>query len=257
VRTLAAALALCLATGAAAQDAPAEAVVAGLSQDRIDITANFDGSDILIYGAIKREEPIPPGKPLDIIITVEGPGDEQQVRRKARRFGLWVNADAVTIDRAPSFYAIATTGPFSRIISNTEDLRHAISIPRAIRSVGAPQTVKDAQTFTDALIRLRERRGFYSLKEGAVRLSQQTLFRTDVDLPANLIEGNYKTRIFLLRDRRIVSAYEQEIFVRKVGLERWLFRLSQDQPAIYGVLALALAAVAGWGASEAFRLLRR
>lgn len=234
-----------------------EAVVAGLSQDRIAITANFDGSDILIYGAVKRETPIPAGRPLDVIITVEGPGLQQVVRRKTRLFGVWINTDAVTVDIAPSFYAVATTGPFGDIISDTEDLRQSISIPRAIRSVGAPQTIKDSPAFTEALIRLREAEGLYSLHEGAVRVAEQTLFRTDVDLPANLVEGNYDVRIFLLRDRAVVGSLTQTIFVRKVGLERWLFRLSQDEPALYGALALVLAAAAGWAASAGFQLIRR
>ncbi|MCY1126195.1 TIGR02186 family protein [Frigidibacter sp. RF13] len=233
-----------------------EDVVAGLSQDRIDITANFDGSDILIYGAVKRDAPVPPGA-LDVIITLEGPGEAEVVRRKARVLGLWINTDKVVIDRAPSFYAVATTGAFSEIISDTEDLRHAISIPRAIRSVGAPQTIQDSQTFTEALIRIREARHLYSLDQYAVRLTDQTLFRADFDLPANLVEGNYKTRIFLLRDKRVVNLYEKTIFVRKVGLERWLFNLSRQQPAAYGLLALVIAALAGWGASAGFRLLRR
>ena len=252
LRSLALMVCLTLANSGAAQ----EAVVAGLSQDRIDITADFDGSDILIYGAVKREIPVPPG-PLDVIVTVEGPGQPESVRRKSRIFGVWLNTDVVTIDQAPSFYAVATTGPFSDIVSDTEDLRNSISIPRAIRSVGAPQTVQNAQAFSDALIRLRLARGLYSMNESAVRLTDQTLFRTDIDLPANLVEGNYKTRIFLLRDKRVVSLYEKTIFVRKVGLERWLFRLAHQQPAAYGILALVIAAVAGWAASAIFRLVRR
>lgn len=233
-----------------------EGVVAGLSQDRIDITADFDGSDILIYGAVKRETQIPIGA-LDVIVTVEGPSEPEYVRRKSRVAGVWLNTDVVTIDLAPSYYAVATTGPFTDIVSDTEDLRHSISIPRAIRSVGAPQTVENSQEFTDALIRLRTAGGLYALKEGSVRLTEQTLFRTDIDLPANLVEGNYTTRIFLVRDRKVVSLYEKTIFVRKVGLERWLFRLAHEQPAAYGILALVIAAAAGWGASAAFRLIRR
>lgn len=233
-----------------------EDVVAGLSQDRIDITADFDGSDILIYGAVKRETPLPTGA-LDVIVTVEGPSAPENVRRKSRIGGVWLNTDVVTIDLAPSFYAVATTGPFTEIVSDTEDLRHSISIPRAIRSVGAPPTVENSQEFTDALIRLRTARSLYALNEGSVRLTEQTLFRTDIDLPANLVEGNYKTRIFLLRDKKVVSLYEKTIFVRKVGLERWLFRLAHQQPAVYGILALVIAAAAGWAASEAFRLIRR
>lgn len=232
-----------------------ESVVAGLSQDRIDITANFDGSDLIIYGAVKRETPVPQGA-LDVIITVEGPGEPERVRRKSRVLGIWINTDVVVIDMAPSFYAVATTGPFSEVVSDTDDLRNSISIPRAIRSVGAPQTVDKSQDFTDALIRLRSAQGFYRMSEGAVRLTEQTLFRTDVDLPANLVEGNYKTRIFLLRDKKVVNLYEKTIFVRKVGLERWLFRLAHQQPALYGLLALAIAAFAGWAASAGFRLLR-
>jgi uncharacterized protein (TIGR02186 family) len=247
-------LTLFLLTGAAEAQ---EEIIAGLSEHRVEITANFDGSDILIYGAVKREQPIPDGPPLEVIVTVEGPLQEQTVRRKSRVFGLWINTDAVVVDAAPSFYAVATTGPWNEIISDTEDLRHSISIPRAIRSVGAPQTIMDAPTFTDALVRIREAKGLYKLREYGVWLTQQTLFRTDVDLPANLIEGNYKTRIFLLRGRAVVGLHEQTIFVRKVGLERWLFRLSRELPAAYGVLALALAAFAGWAASAAFRLARR
>ena len=35
-----------------------EELVLGLSQDRVRITTNFDGSDLLIFGAVKREAPI-------------------------------------------------------------------------------------------------------------------------------------------------------------------------------------------------------
>ncbi len=244
---------LLMATPLAAE----EDVVAGLSQDRIEITANFGGSDIIIYGAVKREDAIPSDSHLDVIVTVEGPHEPELVRRKERVFGLWINRDQVLVDEAPSFYAVATTGVFTRIISDTADLRYSVSIPRAIRSVGAPASIADSESFTEALIRLRQGKGLYSLNEGGVRLTEQTLFRADFDLPANLVEGNYKTRIFLLRDRKVVSLYEKTIFVRKVGLERWLFRLSREAPAAYGLLALVLAAAAGWGASTAFRLLRR
>ena len=75
-------------------------------------------------------------------------------------------------------------------------------------------------------------------------------------MPANLTEGDYATRIFLTRGGKVVSQYETSIDVRKVGLERWLFNLSRQQPLIYGLLSLTIAIAAGWGASAAFRLMR-
>lgn len=234
----------------------AEEVVLGLSKDKVAITTSFDGSEILIFGAVKRERPIPDDGPLQVVITVAGPSQPLTVRRKARWFGIWVNTDAVEVDRAPSFYAVATTAPLSEVLSNTEDLRQKISIDRAIRSVGAPDTIDDAASFTEAVIRIRRNSDLYQQLEGQVVLDQETLFRTAIKLPANLTEGDYATRIFLTRNGQVVSQYETSIDVRKVGLERWLFGLSREQPFLYGLMSLAIAIAAGWGASAAFRLLR-
>jgi len=246
------ALLLCLA----ALPLRAEEVVLGLSKDRVAITATFEGSDILIFGAVKREAPIAE-VPLDVVITVAGPSRPVTVRRKERRFGIWVNTDMVDLDAAPTFYAVATSGPLDEVLTNTEDLRHRVSIPRAIRSVGAASMAEDVESFTDALVRIRERKDAYQLLENAVALDEQTLFRTAISLPANLTEGAYRTRIFLTREGRVVSQFETVIDVRKVGLERWLYTLSRQQPLLYGLMSLAIAIAAGWGASAAFRVLRR
>ncbi|MFV0515160.1 MAG: TIGR02186 family protein [Jhaorihella sp.] len=235
--------------------AAAEEVVLGLSRDTVSITTSFDGSDILIFGAVKREEPIRE-QPLEVVITVEGPSHPVVVRRKERRLGIWVNTDSVEVDAAPSFYAVATTGPMQQVMTQTENQRHNVTIDRAIRSVGAPMNIANSQDFTDAVIRIRKRAGLYQMLEGQVSLDQQTLFRTAIDLPANLTEGSYLTRIFLTRGGSVVSSYETEIDVRKVGLERFLFTLSREQPMLYGIMALAIAIAAGWGASTAFRMMR-
>ena len=240
---------------ALAMPAVAEEVVAGLSQNRVAITANFDGSEIIVYGAVRREAPVPDG-PLDIIVTVQGPSTPVTVRRKERVAGIWVNREAVEIDLAPGFYAVATTAPLAEVLSETENLRHRITIPRAIRAVGVAGSAEDAPAFTEALMRLRSAEGAYQLAEGAVEVAQETLFRTDVVLPANLSEGAFRVRIFLLRGGAVIDWHETVIEVRKEGLERFLHRLAFEQPLIYGILALVLAIAAGWGASALFRFIR-
>lgn len=240
----------------AALPAGAEEVVAGLSQTRVAITTNFSGSEILIFGAVKREAPMPEGAPLHVAVTVAGPSAPVTVRRKDRRFGLWINTDAVRIDAAPSFYAVATTGPMGTVLSDTEDLRHKVSIPRAIRAVGTSEEAADPESFIDALIRIRTGNGLYQVRPGQVSLIEETLFRTSIALPANLTEGDYTTRIFLTRDGTVIDSYETAIGVRKEGLERWINSLARDRPLAYGLLSLGLAIAAGWGASAGFRLLR-
>ncbi|MGB7319252.1 MAG: TIGR02186 family protein [Planktotalea sp.] len=247
------ALLLALALPAFAQ----EEVVLGLSQNKVSITTNFDGSEILIFGAVKRESAIPEGEPLGVIVTIQGPSEPLTVRRKEKRFGIWINTEAVEVDAAPSFYAIAASDKLDELISSTEDLRYKISIPQAIRSVGAPMSVADAQSFSEAVIRIRKANNLFQLLENSVELSEETLFRTSIAMPANLTEGAYKTRIYLTRNSQVVSEYETVIDVQKVGLERWLFTLSRQQPLLYGLLSLAIAIISGWGASAIFTGLRR
>ena len=243
------AILLCLT----ALPAQAEEVLADLSQSRISITTDFDGSEILIFGAVKRDAPLA-DDPLQILVTVEGPTEPVAVRRKEKRFGIWVNTDVVEVDEAPSFYAIATSAPWAEVISDVEDLRHHISTPRAIRSVGAD--IADSQDFTQALIRIRSGQDLYQSNIGAVRFEEETLFSTSVRLPANLHEGDYRARFFLTRGGSVVDHFETRIDVQKVGLERFLFRLSREKPLIYGLMSLAIAIAAGWLASAAFRVFR-
>lgn len=232
----------------------AEEVVLGLSRDSVQITTNFEGSEILIFGAIKRETAIPEGPPLQVIVTVQGPSEPLTVYRKDRVLGIWANTEAVEIDAAPSFYTVATSAAWDDVITDVEDLRHRISTPRAIRSVGA--VIENAHLFTEAVIRIRTENGLYQQLENAVEVSDQTLFRTSIQLPADLTEGDYRTRIFLTRDMQVVSSVDTVIDVRKVGLERWLFNLSRQQPLLYGLMSLAIAIAAGWGASAAFRFIK-
>ena len=143
------------------------------------------------------------------------------------------------------------------ILSQTEDLRFKITIPHTIRSVGSTKDAADAEDFVTALQRLHERDGRYRLDEGSVQLTDQTLFRTDVLLPANLTEGDYRVRLFLLRDGRVVDSQERVIGVRKAGVERFLYNLAHEQSLLYGVISLLMAVVAGWAASAGARFIRR
>jgi len=248
------ALLLALATPIAAQ----ESVVTGLSTDNIALNATFDGSELFVFGAIRRDGPtVPDAGPLDIIITIKGPARAVTVRRKAHRFGLWVNTDSVVVRQAPSFYAIATTRPLDDILTQTERLRHQIGMDQAVRRVGGHPTISDTTSFTEAVVRLREASGAYSQLDDGVSVAEDTLFQTRIDMPANLVEGDYAAEFFLVRDFMVISSGTALIRVEKTGIERWLYNLSRNEPLLYGLLSVALALAAGWLAAAAFHLGRR
>lgn len=250
---------LLLAFLIAALPARGSEIIGALSQNRVSLTANFSGSEILIFGAIRHAAALGEGQgepDYDIIISIEGPRHPVSIWRKARTLGIWTNVEAVSMGSVPSFHAVATTAPLEQILLPEEDARHRISTAHAIRPEQATGNVADIDSFTEALMRLRARDGAYLALERWVFLDRNVLFRTTVTLPANLTEGAYTTRMYLVREGEVVHQFRTAIFVRKEGLERWLHQLAYDRPLAYGLLALAIALVAGWGASAAFRFVR-
>ena len=235
--------------------AKAEEIVLGLSQGEVAITANFDGHDILIFGAIKRDKPAPTDDELGVIVTVAGPDIPTTVRRKDRRLRIWVNTEAVDIDVAPSFYAVATNKPLGEILSDSENFNARVSINHAVRLVGPAKS--GGANFEDALIRIREGQRLYQTLPDAVLIEDETLFRTEIAMPANLTEGDYKAEIYLTRGGRIIDLYTATIPVKKVGLERWLYNLAHEHAFLYGLMSLAIAIAAGWAASAVFSVFRR
>ena len=228
----------------------------GISTDTIALTASYTGSQLFVFGAVKREARIAVGaKPLDIVITVKGPPHGVTVRHKERRFGVWVNAESVRVRQVPSFYAIATNRPLDAILGETERLRWKIGMDQAVREVGG--SLEDAAPFTAALVRLREETGAFAQLDGEIAVAQQTLFQTRVEMPANLVEGDYRAEFFLVRDGKVISTDHTTVRVEKTGLERWLYNLSRQQPLAYGLMSVALALAAGWLAAAAFGIIRR
>lgn len=254
MRLLALALLLALPGAAGAQ----ESVVTGVSANKIALTANFNGEELFVFGAIRRDAPIPAGAtPLDIVISIKGPGRNVLVRRKERRFGVWVNTETIRVRRAPSFYAIASTRPLAGILSETERLRWQIGMDEAVRQIDGNVSILDPESFGEALIRLKSEAGTYAVLDDGVSLAEDTLFQAEFRLPANLVEGDYAAQFFLVRDRAVISQGETLILVEKTGIERWLYNLSRQQPLVYGLMSVGLALLAGWLANAAFRLARR
>lgn len=241
-------LTLTLAHGALAQDK----VVAGLSQHNVSLTTSFTGSQLFVYGAMQTESSAE-DQPLDVIVAITGPDQRVMVRKKERQFGIWINGEGVEIDEAPSFYAVATTGPLVETLSYTEDQRHRIGLNKVIRLIDAPEWVADREAYRQAVARIREDQGLYSILEGAITIIDNTLFETRIKLPANLVEGDYIARIFLLQNGRVLDTFEDRVEVRRAGIGRWVYTSAQEWPALYGIVSILVALIAGWLASAFFR----
>lgn len=224
----------------------------------VDITATFTGADIVVYGAVARDRRVmDEDGPLDVVVLLEGRSEPVVVRRKEWVAGLWINASAIRIGGAPSFYGVASTRPLPEILVEQDDATYGVSLDQAVFIAGVPISAPDIEQFRQAVIRLRRNAGLYVELPRGVVLERDTLFTASFELPANIVEGEYFVTVHLVRGGRIIASDSFEINVERVGLEAFLYKSAVERPTLYALGTLLTALFAGWAASELFRRLRR
>ena len=234
----------------------AEELVTAISSDLVSIQSNFTGTEIVIFGQVGRNlnSEGRNGK-YDLAIVVEGPPQEITTRRKARFLGVWVNRYYETFESVPSFYALASTGPVGEMGSRTMLDENGIGLNHLNLAVSGQSNVplSERDDFRQAFLRLRQEEGLYSERPQSIQFLTETMFRTNVPLPANIPVGTYKIKSFLMQNGSLLSSTEAKLHVAKTGFEQVTYKLAQNMPLFYGILAVVLAIFTGWLASVIFK----
>jgi len=253
-------------TWADAAPARAEAVIADLSKRLVAITTGFAGTDVLLFGAVEGKG--------EVVVVVKGPIGRLDVRRKARVAGIWINRDTITFANVPSFYSVSASAPLARVVPTALALRTGIGARfldiaaaqgRAGRGARCSRALDPTREGTDgadirrmvpfceALIRNKMREGLFQPEGKVTFLPGRKLFRTTIRFPANVPVGTYSILVYVVRDGQIVGSQTHPLVINKTGVEAEVFDFAHRHSAFYGLIAVALAALAGWGAGLIFR----
>ncbi len=244
MRKLAAVLAfLAVCSPAAAQD-----LVSGVSQDQIQITSNYTGSDIVVFGAIEQKGA---DQDRDVVVVLRGPETQIVVRRRDRVAGVWINHDAARLNGMPSYYYLASTRPLAAVAPAPVLAGEGIGLQNL-----APRDVTshhDFRPFWQAALRKMRAEGFYNETAGGVEFLSGSLFRAHVPVPASVARGQYNVEVYLFRKGEVQSAQSTPLFIDQTGLERRLFNFAHTSPLGYGLAAVLMAVLMGWLSSLMFR----
>ncbi len=218
-------------------------IVADISDHLIAVTTGFTGAELLLFGATESGT---------VVVVVRGPRGPFVVRRKARVAGIWVNRAEMTFNNVPRYYAVASSEPLDTIPPAVR-ARHEMGVDALRIQAPEDELPERVMHYRQALIRNMQNDNLYYREPARVNFLGTQLFRVDVRFPANAPVGLYEVSVYLVRDGDVISAQSSPLHVSRLGFEAWIFDFAHRRPVAYGVLAIALAVVAGWGASIIFR----
>jgi uncharacterized protein (TIGR02186 family) len=235
-----------------ASTANAADLVSGLSTDLIQITSNFTGADIVLFGAIEPSEEGPDGD-LDLVVVIRGPPLDMTVRRKARIFGVWINREQVTFSGLAGYYFLASTRPLEDIASPATLERFRLGTANLEYTPPPGIDPEEADAFRAAAIRDRKRERLYWESPTGIEFLSRTLFRARIPVPASVPPGLYRAEVYLFQGGTVASAQSSPLFIDKSGFERRVYDFAYQRSVAYGLSAVLMSVVLGWLASVAFR----
>lgn len=255
IRTLAIAILLGML---AASPARAEWLITSISNQRVTITPNYDGEELVLFGSIERDPDTPADRiGYDLVITVKGPRGTMVTRRKERRLGIWLNADSREFINVPSYLAVFANRPISQIAAPDVLRRQQLGMQNIILtqrvSSGDYADVVTGDPFRTAFIRLKGDHGLYREEPNAISLLTPTLFRTGIPLPPEIPTGTYNVDIKVLSQGALITQAETSFDIMKVGFEEFVANSARHHGWLYGLATALMALTTGWLASVIFR----
>lgn len=238
-------LALLGALVSAPLEAGNEPLVVDLLPQKIEVDSSFTGSTVILFGVKTL--------PGDIIVTLRGPEAPMVVRRKRRVAGIWINRDSVAFRDVPQYYALAASRPIEEIMEAQELNHNQIGSSHILLNTIWMRTTEEVEAFRAALRRGRTAEDLYAPEIGEIVIIDDSLFRATLTLPANVPTGEYVAETILVHGSEILSRREAHLTVEKSGMSAEIFNFAREQGALYGLIAIVAALVAGWVGGVAFR----
>lgn len=228
-------------------------LVPDVSDSRIEIRYSFTGAELLLFGAILYPGGRVPRQDAAIVVVVKGPLQPLVVREKQKVAGIWTNVDSARFRSAPSFYAVASSQPLSKLVDERMAAIYELGLQNLQLSPGPGNPPDVQRRFEAGFIDLMQRRQLYFENPRGVQITDGVLYRARIDIPARVPVGNYTAETFLIKDGRVIAGAVRDIRIEKLGFERFIATAAQRWSLAYGLVAVGLSLFLGWAASAIFR----
>lgn len=236
-----------LATG------PPEQVV-NLTPPSIEMGAFYNGADVRIEGRVERG--------ASPIVAVRGADSKEAFNKKGRSGPIWVNAGKVEISGVPSLFLCFSAAPVRALLGPESIDKHRLDEAALKRHLLIEPAKMDQEVIRDHYLKMKSAEGTLRIFPDGVTMGVPapggTPFTVRFQWPKTAPPGTYEVSVYECRDGAITRQSSVPLRVVAVGSPAALGRLAREHGTLYGMIAVLVAAMAGFGMDfVAARLLKR
>lgn len=221
------------------ENSSASPLVAGISKNEIEINNDFDGTQLIIFGA-KTE-------PGDILIVIRGGEKNYWITKKEKFYGIWYNAERLRFDKVNSYYHIfhsSTLEANSRIFADYEIGGKNFILQNANEK--DEESFFKLKKFQDEMHNIFEKKDLYKEELDKIEFLNETLFRLTINLPKDIHRGIYNVEIYLINNNKVSSMQIIPFYIKQSGLGATILNFAYKQSFLYAMIAVSIAIICGF-----------
>ena len=232
---------------------PREPLTCTVTPRVIEAGAFYNGASVRVEGRAAAGS--------RLILTLTGPDREERFSRKARFGPIWLNASKLRISGAPSLFLRFSTDPVAAILSPSEIARQHLdqqSFMARMRIDPQSPDQRDDAAIRNSFMALRRGEGTYNLSDHGVVMQDPGRggnYALDLRWPKRAPPATYEVRVYEVLGGAVVREASTPLLVVRTGFPAWLAEMAANRASVYGVVAVLVGALAGFGIDRLSTLL--
>lgn len=226
----------------------ADRLTSEITPNHIPVTIGYHGTSLTVKGRSDGD--------THLLIKITNKSRHAELKYKAKVGGIvWMKKGKLTFKNLPDIYMLFGTKNPETLLTPAELKQYHIGY----KSLIADAKVEDEQgkeaerKWLQDFISFKEHDGLYLIKNDAIQREQGGNFKLVIDWPFQAGPDKYTVETFAVREGRIIDRTTQHVEVERSGLIAALSGMAFEHPALYGIMAVIVAMVAGFSVGTIFK----
>jgi len=173
----------------------------------------------------------------------------EHLLRKGRRGGLWMSVGEIQVHHAPSLYMLLSSAAKIPEFTGAATPWGFAALAKQVTFSGSLQPQEEDKFFQE-FMGLKQGERLYRVMPDALHTSApqkgQVAFQGMLPLPAKVPPGQYKVRLAVVGQGRMLAHQDAVLTVKMVGFPATLSNLARQQGLLYGLVAVLIAIITGF-----------
>lgn len=190
------------------------------------------------------------GKPTTIVLE-----------RKGRKGIFWLNVDEITLNNAPQAYMLFFSQKLSDMAPKDTILSLGLGYDALSRQIGETEGQIAKPEILSEFFRFKEKSKLYHISNELLQPENPSdrLVHYSLLIPVNsaMPVGEYQVTVYFFEDGKCKKQLSDTLTIQKVGFVKFVSGVAMEHAALYGILAILIAVMAGFSIGILFNFLKK